>query len=70
MCGGGDTPDPPPIPPILPEAPQAAGRVGVTKGSDDERRKRAGHAGTILTGPRGLVADSGDGTQVKTLLGG
>lgn len=70
MCGGGSSPKPPPIPPVLPEAPQASGRVEVTKDNDKERRQRAGHAGTIITGPRGLVADAGDGSQVKTLLGG
>lgn len=69
MCGGGSTPKPPPLPPVLPEAPQAAGRVEVTKNNDDERRRRAGHAGTILTGPRGLTSDSSGTGQANTLLG-
>lgn len=71
MCGGGSKPKPPPIPAILPEAPQAAGRVEVTKDSDDERRRRAGHSGTILTGARGLIpSGNSGGTQVKAVLGG
>jgi len=69
MCGGGpSTPKPPAIAPVLPEAPQASGRVEVTKNSDDDRRRRSGHAGTILTGPRGLTSDTG-ASQSKSLLG-
>lgn len=71
MCvGGGGTPDPPPLPPVLPEAPDASKRVTVAKDGDDERRRRAGRAGTILTGSRGLVAGAGGITQDNTLLGG
>jgi len=66
MCGGGpDTPAPPAIPPVLPEAPDASKRTIVTKSNDDEKRRRAGQSGTILTGPRGLVSDGT--TQTQTL---
>lgn len=69
MCGGGPkTPPPPPIPPVLPEAPDASKRETVAKNTDDEKRRRSGQAGTILTGSRGLQADDG-ASNVKTLLG-
>lgn len=69
MCGSsGSRPPPPPIPPVLPEAPDASKRVEVAKDGDESRRRRAGHAGTILTGPQGLT--SGSGTSNPTLLGG
>jgi len=69
MCMGGSSPKAQPIPAVLPEAPQASGRVEVSKDADKERRKRAGQAGTILTGARGLTAEAG-GSNAKTLLGG
>lgn len=69
MCGGGpSTPPPPPIPPVLPEAADASKRETVAKGNDDAKRKRAGQAGTILTGSRGLTESAS--TQSNTLLGG
>lgn len=69
MCmSGPKTPAPPPIAPVLPEAPDASKQVTVAKDGDEDRRKRAGQAGTILTGSRGLTESAS--TQNNTLLGG
>jgi hypothetical protein len=70
MGSGPSTPPPPPIPPVLPEAPDASKRETVAKNTDDDKRKRAGQAGTILTGSRGLTDGVGtDKRDVKTMLG-
>lgn len=72
MCLGSkpkapDAPAPPPPPPA--PAPQAARPVtqSETGGRDQERRRKAGRAGTILTGGQGILDNASTG---KTVLGG
>jgi hypothetical protein len=70
MCvGGGKTPKAPDLPPPPPAVPQAAVPVSheETGSRDQDRRRKAGRSGTILTGNQGLTGEANTG---KTVLGG
>lgn len=75
MCGigggGYDAPDVPAPPPVTPEAADASRQTKVSKDPDEQRRRQmaAGQAGTILTGPRGVLSGGDNSGQQKTLLG-
>lgn len=75
MClgggGGGYTPPPPPQIPPEPatNTPAATEEVRQAREREQDRlRAQRGIASTILTGPRGLVGQTGN-TARKTLLG-
>lgn len=68
MCMG-STPKAPKAPPKLPEAPVAPGASMEDDGTGTKRRSKAGAAGTILTGARGLGGGTTTAGAGKTLLG-
>lgn len=67
MCMG-SAPKAPTPPPALPEAPTAPDPSGDLGSADARRKSKAGVAGTILTGARGLSDTTTTGAG-KTLLG-